>query len=92
MIVQVKPAGEGAEAEEEPKEEVEEGDDGAKKVVADNSDVSEDEEIKVPLRDLTGKKNVTETFRERQTNVSCLCYRKRLPLVSCRRLQDDTRA
>lgn len=77
MIVQVKPAGEeGEAAEEEPKEEAEDGEDGAKKAAIDNSDVSEEEEIKVPLRDLTGKCFVTDTNREGQTNFCGLRNRK----------------
>lgn len=56
IIFQVKQAGEGEEGQEDqPPEENEEGEDGQKKEKALNSDDSDEEEIKVPLRDLTGK-------------------------------------
>lgn len=62
MIFQVKPAENGEEAE--PKGDEEEQDEAKKQAVAQNSDESEEEEIKVPPRDLTGKLTFSKIFAE----------------------------
>jgi hypothetical protein len=68
-----KPAEGAEEAEAEPKAEDEEGEDGKKvAAAAQNSDETEEEEIKVPVRDLIGKACVSDLCRIGQTHDSYL--------------------
>ena len=57
MIVSVKSQADGEEAEEQPKDDEQLDEDGIQIAKPQNSDESEEEEIKVPQRDLTGKYN-----------------------------------